>query len=168
MVEAVHVGDPSLDDPKRTLAPDVTKESVTMFNEAVNAGRPVAPAAAVTPTGPNEPPRSDQPSTAPVQMLAPQGGSSLGVQVVNAPSGTAAAADPNAVVKPVGTANTVLPAAEAPAPAPDQINDIKSGAAPPAPATTSNGKNKAPKADLNDESSSKKKKKKGLAKLNPF
>jgi len=90
------------------------------------------------------------------------------VQVVNAPSGTAAAADPNAVVKPVGTANTVLPAAEAPAPAPDQVNDIKSGAAPPAAATADGKNNKAPKPDLNDESSSKKKKKKGLAKLNPF
>ena len=30
--------------------------------EAVNQGKPPAPAAAVTPTGANEPPRSDQPS----------------------------------------------------------------------------------------------------------
>ncbi len=35
--------------------------------------------------------------------------------------------DPNAVVKPVGPVNTVLPAAEAPAAAPDQVNDIKPG-----------------------------------------
>ncbi len=34
VVEAVHVGDPSLDDPKRTLAPDVTKQDLAMFNTA--------------------------------------------------------------------------------------------------------------------------------------
>ena len=72
VVEAVHVGDPSLDDPKRTLAPDVSKQNLAMFNTAVNAGKPTAPAAAVTPTGPNEPPRSDAPSTAPIQMAAPE------------------------------------------------------------------------------------------------
>jgi outer membrane protein assembly factor BamD len=168
VVEAVHVGDPSLDDPKRTVAPDVTKQDLALFSSAVNAGKPAAPAAAITPTGPNEPPRSDAPSTAP-QMSAPEGGSGVGVQVVNAPSGEAAAADPNAVVKPVGPVNTVLPVAEGPAAAPDQVNDIKPGASPQSPTTASNGKKKkAPKADLDDESSSKKKKKKGLAKLNPF
>ena len=167
VVEAVHVGDPSLDDPKRTVAPEVTKQDLAMFNSAVNAGKPTAPAVAITPTGPNEPPRSDAPSTAP-QMSAPDGGTGVGVQVVNAPSGDAAAADPNAVVKPVGPVNTVLPAAEGPAPAPDQVNDIKPGASPQAPTSANGKKKKAPKADLDDESSSKKKKKKGLAKLNPF
>ena len=167
VVEAVHVGDPSLDDPKRTVAPDVTKEDVAMFNSAVNAGRPSTPATAATPTGVNEPPRTDVPSAAPV-MSAPTGGTSLGVSVVNAPSGDAAAADPNALVKPVGPKNTVLPAAEAPAIAPDQVNDIKPGAAPQTPTTASGKEKKGPKADLGDESSSKKKKKKGLDKLNPF
>ncbi len=165
VVEAVHVGDPSLDDPKRTVAPDVTKQSMTMFNTAVGAAKPAA--STITPTGPNEPPRSDQPSTAPVQMTAPDSGTGVGVQVVNAPAGEAAA-DPNAVVKPVGPVNTTLPAAEGPAAAPDQVNDIKPGQAPTAPATADSKKKKAPKADLGDESSSKKKKKKGLSKLNPF
>jgi outer membrane protein assembly factor BamD len=168
VVEAVHVGDPSLDDPKRTIAPEISRENVTLINTAINAGKPVPPAAALAPTGPNEPPRSDQPSTAPVQMMAPQGGTGVGVQVLNAPSGEAAAADPNAVVKSVGPVNTVLPAAEAPAAAPDQVNDIKPGQASTSTATSADKKKKAPKADLNDESSSKKKKKKGLAKLNPF
>jgi outer membrane protein assembly factor BamD len=168
VVEAVHVGDPSLDDPKRTVAPEVTKQDLAMFSTAVNAGKPTAPAAAITPTGPNEPPRSDVPSTAPIQMAAPNGGTGVGVQVVNAPAGEAATGgDPNAVVKPVGPVNTVLPAAEGPAPAPDQVNDIKPGSAPAATATEGK-KKKAPKTDLNDESSSKKKKKKGLSKLNPF
>jgi len=168
VVEAVHVGDPSLDDPKRIVAPDVTKQDMALYTSAINAGKPAAPAAAITPTGPNEPPRSDVPSTAPIQMAPPSGGSSVGVQVVNAPSGEAAAADANAVVKPVGPVNTVLPAAEGPAPAPDQVNDIKPGASPQSPTTANGKKKKAPKADLDDESSSKKKKKKGLAKLNPF
>ena len=39
-------------------------------------------------------------------------------------------ADPNAVIKPVGPSNTVVPAAEKPAEAPDQVNDIKSGSTP--------------------------------------
>ena len=44
VVEAVHVGEPSLDDPKRVLAPEVTKANMAMFTAAVNAGKPVAPA----------------------------------------------------------------------------------------------------------------------------
>jgi outer membrane protein assembly factor BamD len=168
VVEAVHVGEPSLDDPKRTLAPDVTKQNQAIFQEAINAGKPPAPAAAVTPTGVNEPPRSDQPSQAPLQMAAPAGGTGVGVSIVSAPSG--AQADPNALVKPVGNNNAALPAAEKPAEAPVQVNDIgKPGSIPATPVTAGNGKKKkAPKVDQSDESSSKKKKKKGLDKLNPF
>lgn len=165
VVEAVHIGEPSLDDPKRTLAPDITKANVAMLTSAINQGKPVAEASA-TPTSANEPPRSDAPSEAPT-MTAPAGGTGVGVQVVSAPSG--AAADPNAVIKPVGPTNTALPVAEGPAAAPDQINDIKPGQAPQPTVAAQNGKKeKAPKADLGDESSSKKKKKKGLNKLNPF
>jgi outer membrane protein assembly factor BamD len=161
VVEAVHVGDPSLDDPKRTLAPDITKLNVAFFNEAINAGKPAAAAEAVKPTGVNEPPRSDQPSEAPIQLARPEGGSGVGVQVVSAPAG-----DPNAVVKAVGPNNAVVPAAEKPAEAPDQVNEVKPGSTPAQSAADAN--KKKPKADLSDESSSKKKKKKGLAKLNPF
>ncbi len=169
VVEAVHVGEPTLTDPKRTLAPDVTKENVALFKDAMDTGKPVAPVTAATPTGPNEPPRSDRPSEAPLQMAAPAGGTGVGAEIVSAPS-SAAAADPNALVKPVGPANTALPAAEQPAEAPAQINDIKPGEVPATQtADAANGKKKkAPKADLSDESSSKKKKKKGLDKLNPF
>src|SRR5579859_134254 len=123
VVEAVHVGEPSLDDPKRTLAPDVTKENVALFNDAVNAGRPAAPAAALPPTGVNEPPRTDQPNSAPIQLAAPSGGTGVGAEIVSAPS--AAAADPNALVKPVGPTSSVLPAVEKPAEAPLQQNEIK-------------------------------------------
>ena len=174
VVEAVHVGEPTLEDPTRTLAPQVSQEDRTMFQEAVNAGKPPAPAAAVTPTGPNEPPRSDQPSTAPLQMQAPAEGTGVGVEVVSAPNSeaqapaSAAQADSNALVKPVGPVNTALPAAERPAEAPLQVNDIKPGANPAQPATADKGNQKKPKTDLSEESSSKKKKKKGLGKLNPF
>jgi outer membrane protein assembly factor BamD len=165
VVQAAHVGEPSLDDPKRTLAPDITKENIALFSDAVNAGRPAASLiGAVAPTGPNEPPRSDQPSTAPLQLEAPAGGTGVGVQVVSAPA--APAADTNAVIKAVGPTNTVLPAAEKPVEAPNQVNEIKPGSA--AVSSTADAKTKKPKADLSDESSSKKKKKKGLAKLNPF
>jgi outer membrane protein assembly factor BamD len=162
VVEAVHVGEPTLDDPKRTLAPDITKANVVMFNAAINAGKPAAAATGTAaPTGPNEPPRSDQPNTAPLQMQAPDGSTGVGVQIVSAPS--AAAADPNAVIKAVGPNNAVAPAAEKPADAPATVNDIKPGSTPTT--ATPDAKTKKPKADLSDESSSKKKKKKGLAKL---
>jgi outer membrane protein assembly factor BamD len=165
VVEAVHVGEPSLDDPKRTLAPDITKQNIAIFNDAINAGKPTAaPIGAVAPTGPNEPPRSDQPSTAPLQLQPPEGGTGVGVEVVNAPS-SPAAADPNAVIKAVGPTNTILPAAEKPAEAPIQVNEIKPGSTPVQ--SAANAKKK-PKTDLSDESSSKKKKKKGLSKINPF
>lgn len=180
VVEAAHVGEPSLEDPKRTLAPEVTKENQTLFVTAINEGK-ATPAAAVNPTGPNEPPRSDQPSNVP---LAPPsgGGTGVGVTIVNSPSGDAAAtpssneavpagtgtpADPNnALVKPVGPTNTTLPPVDKPAEAPDQVNDIKPGTA--QQQTAAEAAKKKPKADLNEESSSKKKKKKGLGKLNPF
>jgi outer membrane protein assembly factor BamD len=87
--------------------------------------------------------------------------------VVSAPTSTPAV-DPNAVVKPVGPTNAVVPAAEKPAEAPTQVNEIKPGSVPTQPAVTSNKKKKAPKADLSEDSSSKKKKKKGVSKLNPF
>ncbi|MGB6744273.1 MAG: outer membrane protein assembly factor BamD [Terracidiphilus sp.] len=169
VVEAVHVGEPALTDPDRTTAPEVTKENVTLFRDAVDAGKPPAPVTAATPTGPNEPPRSDRPSDAPLQMEAPGSGTSVGAEVVSAPS-SAAAADPNALVKPVSSESAALPAADKPAEAPAQLNDIKPGEVPTTQtAQAANGKKKkAPKADLSEDSSSKKKKKKGLDKLNPF
>ena len=162
VVEAVHVGEPTLDDPKRTYAPEVTKENVAILAAAFNAGRPVeAPSVAAATTGANEPPRSDHPSDAPLQLEAPGGGTGVSAQVLNAP-----AADPNAVIKAVGPDTASIPAAEKPAEAPTQVNEIKPGTAPATSAV--NDKSKKPKVDSGEESSSKKKKKKGLAKLNPF
>ncbi|MDR3724209.1 MAG: outer membrane protein assembly factor BamD [Terracidiphilus sp.] len=163
VVEAVHVGEPSLSDPKRMLAPDVNKQNLAIFRDAINAGQPAAPTAAATPTAANEPPRSDQPSQAPLQMAPPEGGTGVGVSIVSAP-----AADPNAVVKPVGNDKAALPAAEKPAEAPLQVNEISKPATTPPPSVANGKKAKAPKVDQSDESSSKNKKKKGLKKLNPF
>lgn len=163
-VQAVHVGDPSLTDPKRTIAPDIRKDDIADYVAAANGGKsPSAPAPA-PPTAANEPPRSDQPSAAPLQGGAPGEGTGVGVSVVSAP-----AVDPNAPVKAVGPVNTTLPAAEAAAAAPTQVNDIKSTGptSTPIQAASTRKKQKAPK-NTDDESSSKKKKKKGLSKLNPF
>ena len=165
VVEAVHVGEPSLDDPKRTVAPTITKENIALFSTALNDGKPPAEPGVVTPTGANEPPRTDQPSTVPLEGNAPAGGTGVGVEVVNAPSGAAPAAEPKAILQPVGPVNTALPAAEKPAEAPLPINEVKSTGAT---ATTVDPKAKKPKVDLKEDSDSKKKKKKGLGKLNPF
>jgi outer membrane protein assembly factor BamD len=172
VVEAVHVGDPTLTDPTRTLATDINEQNKTLFEAALNAGRPAQPAAVIAPTTANEPPRTGAPSEAPLTEGAPGSGTGVGVTIVSAPSGTAAGtptADPNAVVQSVGPTNTALPAAQKPTEAPAQINDIQPGEASTQTATATNAKKKkAPKADLGDESSSRKKKKKGLGKLNPF
>jgi outer membrane protein assembly factor BamD len=182
-VEAVHVGDPTLEDPARTLAPQITKDNLAMYKQATETGNPAVTASA-KPTSANEPPRSDQPSQAPLQMTTPEG-TGVGVSIVSAPNsgGTtngantnpetigsqpAAQGDPNALVKSVGPEKAEVPAAQPAAAAPDQINDIKPGSEPPTPPTAEGQKQKKPKADLSDESSSRKKKKKGLGKLNPF
>lgn len=164
VVEAVHVGEPSLQDPKRTVAPEITKANIELFKQVTGAARDVANA---TPTSANEPPRSDQPSAAPVQTGEPGDGTGVGVSIVSAPSGEGAAADPNAVVKPVAPSTTVIPAAEAPAVAPAQINDVKPGSTP-LTTTVDQGKKKKQKTDLDEESSSRKKKRKGLGKLKPW
>ena len=99
-------------------------------------------------------------------MQAPAGGTGVGVEIVSAPSAPPHA-NPNAVLKPVGPTNTVLPAAEKPAERPSRSTTSSRSQSATAHHRGQRQKKK-PKADLSDESSSKKKKKKGLAKLNPF
>ena len=78
------------------------------------------------------------------------------------------AADPNAVLKPVGpgNANAELPAAEKPEVAPDVANEAEGKPVTPGQEPAAKGKNAKAPLDKKDESSSKKKK--GLEKLNPF
>jgi outer membrane protein assembly factor BamD len=182
VVEAAHVGDPTMTSPARIIAPEITKENQQIFASAFKASQPGAANAAATdaaktavqPTSPNEPPRSDQPQ-APLQFEPATGagdsGTGVSATIVSAPNSAPKTEDPNAVVKAVEPTNTVLPAAEAPAAAPDQVNDVKPGSVPAETAASqanTKGSKKKPKLDESDESSSKKKKKKGLAKLNPF
>jgi outer membrane protein assembly factor BamD len=105
-------------------------------------------------------------------------GAALGVDVLTPGVGTPAsslpastgAPDPNHGLKAVGPKDTsALPPVEAPAAAPDQVNDV-AGKPQPASQTKTPGQKKAPKPafDKDDESSSTHKKKKGLDKLNPF
>jgi outer membrane protein assembly factor BamD len=109
------------------------------------------------------------------------GGTGVGVEVltpgVNTGPGAASSlpsatggADPNLGLKAAGPKdNSALPPVEAPATAPDQVNDVADKKTPAAEAKPADQKkNPKPDYDKNDESSSKKKKKKGLDKLNPF
>ena len=195
VVTAAKTGEPTLVDPKATVAPDITKKILADFNVAM--GRTPAPASAPA-TG--DAPVTDgsgtsvpapAPSSAPlalsdvsaadagsgasptVMSVAPgtssgpaPSGSSVGIEVVS-PRSTPAA--DTGGLKVVGPDNaTPLPAAEKPAAAPDTVNEI-SGQAPPSQAAPLNGKKaKKPEFDKKDESSSKHKKKKGLDKVNPF
>ncbi len=167
VVEAAHVGQPTLVDPPRVIAPEITKQNIALYQEAFGAGKPSAPVAAETPTPINQPPQTGRPSAAPLQVTVPGNATGVGVKIVSAPSGPVAS-NPNAVIQPVGPANTVLPPVQKPAEAPVQVNDIKPGESPVQSAATVQTKTKKPKVNLSAQSSSAKKKKKGLGKLNPF
>lgn len=102
---------------------------------------------------------------------ASSGGNSLGVEILTPGATTGASVKPaeNGGLKAVGPENAApLPAAEKPAEAPAQVNDIESKPQPAAQAPNANGKNPKPEFDKSDESSSKHKKKKGISKINPF
>jgi outer membrane protein assembly factor BamD len=102
---------------------------------------------------------------------ASSGGNTMGVEILTPGATTGAPATPvdNGGLKAVGPENAApLPAAEKPADAPAQVNEIASKPQPAAQAPNANGKNPKPEFDKGDESSSKHKKKKGLSKINPF
>ena len=74
-------------------------------------------------------------------------------------------------MKPVGpaTSNAALPPVDKPAPAADQVNDVKAGSTPAAQVQTGTKKGKAKNVPVDkSKESSTKKKKTGLDKLNPF
>jgi outer membrane protein assembly factor BamD len=195
VVTAAKTGEPTLVDPKATVAPDITKKIVKDFQLAMNpnarpaavedtAAAPVtdgsgeaAPVAASnTPAAPlslNDVPTAEAGSgassavmtVAPVSSGGSSAGSSAAIEIVSPRSSTA----PVDGMKPVGpTDNTPLPPIEKAAAAPDAVNDLDGIKAPPAATPPANGKKAKPEFDKNDESSSKHKKKKGIAKINPF
>jgi len=152
------------------------------------AAQPATPTVAATPTLSDVPAAGAGKSEGDATEMTPASpagaspsGTGVGVEVltpgVNSGSGAASSlpsatgtADPNLGLKAVAPKDTsALPAVEAPAAAPDQVNDVAGVKQPPA-ETKPAGQKKNPKPafDKNDESSSKKKKKEGLDKLNPF
>ncbi|MEO6910819.1 MAG: outer membrane protein assembly factor BamD [Edaphobacter sp.] len=197
-VMAAHVGEPSLVDPKKTLAPDITRKIISDFNTALHpetvaktpevkvdsaaaAPAAVAPAAPATPAAPlafqDVPTAAAGTSTASAVDTSVPGrtsnasaapANSMGVEIIT-PSSAPKASDTNYGLKAVGPENaTPLPPVEKAGDAPDAVNEIKPGTQPAAQVANPKGKKTKPEFDKSDESSSKHKKKKGLNKLNPF
>ena len=195
-VMAAHLGDPTLVDPKATVAPTIIKRANDEFKNAfmpeppaggltpnpnTSAAAPApAPATSAAPAAPlafTEVPTADSGTSSgssvmstPVSSAPVSNGTGMSVEIITHPA-SAPAASPNAVLKPVGpgSANAELPAAEKAAPAPDVANEAEGKPVTPGQEPAANGKKNAkPALDKADESSSKTKKKKGLDKLNPF
>jgi outer membrane protein assembly factor BamD len=181
------------------LTPNAPKADIKSATPAIEPGPGEVPPQPSTPPGqpaaPAAPPTlSDVPATGtgggtgePAEMApaspapASPSGTGLGVEVltpgINTGAGAASsvpaatgAPDPNLGLNAVGPKDTTaLPPVEAPAAAPDQVNDVADKKTPAAQAKDPNQKkNPKPVYDKNDESSSKHKKKKGADKLNPF
>jgi outer membrane protein assembly factor BamD len=197
VVTAAKTGEPTLADPKVTVAPDITKKILSDFNVAL--GRTPAPAPKPAADAGDAPVTDGSGTPAPAASTAPlaltdvpvanssNGGGSSAVMTVAPSSGGSGVSSGNSVgieivsphstpapdtggLKAVGpTDATSLPAPEKAAPAPDAVNDVAPGQAPPAQSAPANGKKPGkPEFDKKDESSSKHKKKKGLDKVNPF
>jgi outer membrane protein assembly factor BamD len=197
MVEAAHVGDPTMKDPAPTYATEVNKATLASYNVAIGKTpeTPAQPSAAIE--NGTAPPRTDQPAPAPKLEDVPGSGTGVGAEIVQPSSntgggteaappaaapapgvggspapaaGTPATAVPdNGGLKAVGPAAdaAALPPVDKPADAPSQVNDVKQAPATVTTGTTSAAADKS-KYDAGKESSSKHKKKKGLDKLNPF
>jgi outer membrane protein assembly factor BamD len=97
MVEAPRVGEPTLDSPARTLAPQITQAKVAAFKAAISGQpaeaqqQPATAAAAATSDG-TVPPRTESPA-APLTLENPgegSGGNAVGAQIIAAPSGAGA------------------------------------------------------------------------------
>ena len=177
------MGEPTLTDPARTTAPMVSKDTAATFQAAMGKGSAEVDGAKTQPDAVSNgtaPPRTGDAGAVKLEDV-PEGNAAprLGLPSSAAPtsrddSGGGAARQPPAAdggLKAVGpTDATPLPAAEKPAEAAEQVNDVK-------PSGTSHGssagvrrtrKTPKPAYDPSQESSSKHKKKTGLDKLNPF
>lgn len=189
-LESARVGEPDMDPPKPTLAPDILKQSQALF-ASVNPPQPVK---TETPEA-GGPPRDDSGTgsagdtgsssgagsagagsagiSSGLTIVAPSAGSTETAPTPVPPTPAAAATETPAVTKPIGGLAPVkapdnsVPAIEKPAEAPDQVNEVRNNTQP-APAKATGKKPKRSKEDKGDESSNKDKKKKGLSKLNPF
>ena len=179
-VTVAHVGEPTLTDPKATLAPDITRQTQKDFMQAMmpNAATPSTSTPTPAPAAATDTPTPAPANAAPLQfqevpadgsggtpsnaVMANPGSSStvhtssgMGVEIISH-SGNNGNATPAA-----------LPPVEKAADAPGQVNEVAGKLQPPAQAPAANGKAPKPEFDKNDESSSKHKKKKGLKKIIP-
>ena len=206
VVLASRLGEPTLADPKPTVAPAITRAAEAQFKDALAGKNISAPAHAVPTSAVAEPaaadaepsataaPASNAPLTLsdvpaegaeqntgsaadlshPATTTNSGAGTGVGVEILspgatNGPTEPTTTPPDNNGLKAVGPANTApLPAVEAPAAAPDQINDVAGEKTPAAQAPPANGKKTKAEYDNDDASSSKHKKKKGLNKINPF
>lgn len=197
VVQAARMGEPTIADPKATLAPTIRRQLITDFNGALNpnaaAPKPAATATATAPADAAPAPAAPA-SAAPLTLndvpsadagannsgsttnMTPAGappaggaGNSVGVEVLT-PNANGTTTPTAGGLNAVGPPNSApLPPVEKPEAAPDAINTIAPGTATPAAqAPRPDGKKTRPGFDKDDESSSRHKKKKGLNKINPF
>ena len=156
---AAQVGEPTLEDPKPTNAPDIVKQNtaaVVAASSGASRGTSTVSVETVKPgegPAPNQPvPRSDaQPGRPPE---APDSGIPE-LRPTVAPDGNAAGTSSSAAPPPPAQINEAVPDQ------PSQPNPAQSNAGSSSTAAAGDQQSK-------DTSSSKKKKKKGLGKLNPF
>ena len=96
-VESARVGEPTLTDPTPTLAPAVSRETVSIYNAAMSGHAPAAATqrSAAIANG-TAPPTTDQPASAPALESVPEGsGSTIGpVEVITPGSSTPATGTP--------------------------------------------------------------------------
>jgi outer membrane protein assembly factor BamD len=177
-VTVAHVGEPTLTDPKATLAPDITRQTQRDF---VKAMMPTASAAAPTPA-PAATATAETPATAPApansaplqfQEVPTDGSGTPSNAVMTANPGSSSAVHTSGglgveIISHSGdNSPAALPPIEKPAEAPAVVNEVAGKPQAAAQAPPANGKAPKPAFDKDDESSSKHKKKKGLKKILP-
>lgn len=197
VVQASRIGEPSLADPRATLAPGITRRSEEEFSAAVRGTAAPATKAAVAPAaaaGEQVPATGEATSTPssnaplslndvpaagaeqntgsaadlsqPANAPASSGGNGLGVEIL--PSNNSTPATTKNEFNPQPATQTPLPAAEAPAAAPDTINEVGGVSTPAAQQVPAGQKKTKAEYDKDEASSSKHPKKKGIKKVNPF
>jgi outer membrane protein assembly factor BamD len=123
ILEASRVGEPDMDPPKPTLAPEITKQNVAIYNEVLHPGAAAGDAAATTSdaattpatTPAGAPPRSDE---APKLEDVPTsgGGDSVGLSVVAPTSGSSTSSSPDSGPAPSSAPSSTPSATSATAP----------------------------------------------------
>ena len=190
-VTVAREGEPTLTDPKPTVAPTIVKKVNDDFKvafdpnaataaaktaaPATTAPAPVAPAASVPAAPLAFQDVGTEAGTAPgastLTSAPASGGASTGTSIEILPSNSRPAADTGGLPTAGPKNADALPAIEKPTVAPDQMNDVSGPTAAAGAAPAPGKKAPNPEFDKKDESSSKHKPKKGIKKVippNPF